>query len=159
MLKLSNVDVTFLTLNRTVIPDHGYVDINSIGSPDEIALLCHTNLVGFLSGVDWFGPDGTRVNDAPGFSSIFWGPWVVRLKRNTLVSASAAGMYSCQIQDGQGKLQTQFVGLYNRSKGGAFSDEINQHGLYTVEPPNKGHFGAEGFVPCREEVPISEFRR
>ena len=26
----------------------------------------------------------------------------------------------------------------------------------TVEPPNKGHFGAYSFVPCREVVPISE---
>ena len=27
---------------------------------------------------------------------------------------------------------------------------------FTVEPPNKGHFGANSFVPCREVVPISE---
>ena len=26
----------------------------------------------------------------------------------------------------------------------------------TVEPLNKGHFGANTFVPCREVVPISE---
>ena len=26
----------------------------------------------------------------------------------------------------------------------------------TVEPLNKGHFGANSFVPCREVVPISE---
>ena len=26
----------------------------------------------------------------------------------------------------------------------------------TVEPPNKGHFGGNNFVPCREVVPISE---
>ena len=25
-----------------------------------------------------------------------------------------------------------------------------------MEPPNKRHFGANGFVPCREVVPISE---
>ena len=28
--------------------------------------------------------------------------------------------------------------------------------VYTVEPPNKGHFGGNKFVPCREVVPISE---
>ena len=28
----------------------------------------------------------------------------------------------------------------------------------TVEPPNKGHYGANGFVPCREIVPISEVK-
>ena len=30
--------------------------------------------------------------------------------------------------------------------------------VYTVEPPNKGHFGANSFVPCREVVPISEVK-
>ena len=30
--------------------------------------------------------------------------------------------------------------------------------LYTVEPLNKGHFGANSFVPCREVVPISEVK-
>ena len=31
--------------------------------------------------------------------------------------------------------------------------------IYTVEPPNnKGHFGANSFVPCREVVPISEVK-
>ena len=29
-------------------------------------------------------------------------------------------------------------------------------GNFHVEPPNKGHFGANSFVPCREVVPISE---
>ena len=28
----------------------------------------------------------------------------------------------------------------------------------TVEPPNKGHFGANSFVPCREVGPISEVK-
>ena len=28
--------------------------------------------------------------------------------------------------------------------------------LITVEPPNKGHYGDNDFVPCREVVPISE---
>ena len=28
----------------------------------------------------------------------------------------------------------------------------------TVEPPNKGHFGANSSVPCREVVPISEVK-
>ena len=29
---------------------------------------------------------------------------------------------------------------------------------YTVEPLNKGHYGANDFVPCREVVPISEVK-
>ena len=30
--------------------------------------------------------------------------------------------------------------------------------VYTVEPPKKGHFGANSFVPSREVVPISEVK-
>ena len=30
--------------------------------------------------------------------------------------------------------------------------------VYTVEPLNKGHFGDNSFVPCREVVPISEVK-
>ena len=26
----------------------------------------------------------------------------------------------------------------------------------TVEPPNKGHFGASSFVPCKEDAPCRE---
>ena len=29
---------------------------------------------------------------------------------------------------------------------------------YTVEPPNKGHYEAKEFVPCREVVLISEVK-
>ena len=29
---------------------------------------------------------------------------------------------------------------------------------FLVEPLNKGHFGANSFVPCREVVPISEVK-
>ena len=33
--------------------------------------------------------------------------------------------------------------------------ELNQDDI-TVKPPNKGHYVAKDFVPCREVVPISE---
>ena len=37
---------------------------------------------------------------------------------------------------------------------------IVQYAVYmtTVEPPNKGHFGANGSVPRREVVPILEVK-
>ena len=42
------------------------------------------------------------------------------------------------------------------------SDPFTRSGLssahISVEPPNKGHFGANSFVPCREVVPISEVK-
>ena len=39
-----------------------------------------------------------------------------------------------------------------------FSCSIGLNYVYTVGPPNKGHFGANRFVPCREVVPISEVK-
>ena len=30
---------------------------------------------------------------------------------------------------------------------------------YTVEPQNKGHYGANDFVPCREVIPMSEVKQ
>ena len=30
---------------------------------------------------------------------------------------------------------------------------------YTVQPPNKGHYGANDFVPCREVIPMSEVKQ
>ena len=41
----------------------------------------------------------------------------------------------------------------NLCKGGVVAWFPRQ--VYTVEPPNKGHFGDNLFVPCREVVPIS----
>ena len=61
------VDV-FLSLNGTVIPDHGYVDISDIGSRDYTALLCNTNRPRTPTSGGWYAPDETRVDgtDVPG---------------------------------------------------------------------------------------------
>ena len=45
---------------------------------------------------------------------------------------------------------------------GQNTSRVNLH-VYTyiedcVKPPNKGHFGANSFVPCGENVPISEVK-
>ena len=81
-----NSDV-YLSLNSTVIPNHGYVAIDDIGSDDESALLCHTDRPkqpSGHSGGNWFAPDGTRLSypDVPGFTRNR-GPMVVRLQRTS----------------------------------------------------------------------------
>ena len=93
--------------------------ISDIGSTDNTALLCHTNLLTTSvrhSGGDWFAPDGTRVheNDVPGFKKNR-GPMVVRLSRNTATNPPAEGIYHCVIEDDT--LQTVYVGLYNSGRG------------------------------------------
>ena len=59
----------YLSLDGTVIPNHGYVEISDIGSTDDSALLCHTNNPpppgSTNSGGDWWAPDGNRVGGTP----------------------------------------------------------------------------------------------
>ena len=89
--------------------------ISDIGSTDDTALLCHTNLPpspgSTNSGGEWWASDGTRVNvgDVPGFNRNR-GPMVVRLKRTN--GPPPEGIYNCTINDASSTTQTVYVGLY-----------------------------------------------
>ena len=109
----------YLSLDGTVIPNHGYVEISDIGSTDDSALLCHTNVPpppGSYSGGDWLAPDGTRVfgTDVPGVTRNR-GAMVVRLKRTS--STPPEGIYRCTIKDATLTVQMVYVGLYNTGEG------------------------------------------
>ena len=114
----------YLSMNGSIISNHGYVVIGDIGTVgDDTALLCHTNRPpeSFHSRGNWFGPDGTTVlygfPGVPGFRRNR-GPMVVRLYRSTVsTESSAEGIYYCQIQDNVDILQTVTVGLYNSTEG------------------------------------------
>ena len=117
---VTHTDV-YLSLNGTVIPNHGYVEISRIGSTDDSALLCHTNnpppTPSGTSGGDWFAPDGTRVDgtDVPGFTRNR-GAMVVRLGEFS-GTPPLEGIYRCEIEDADETLQTVYVGLYNAGAG------------------------------------------
>ena len=111
----------YLSLDGTVIPNHGYLEISRIGSTDDSALLCHTNFPpppgSTNSGGDWFAPDGTRVfvTDVPGVTRTR-GSMVVRLRRAS--GTPPEGMYQCTIQDAASTFQSSvYVGLYNTGEG------------------------------------------
>ena len=111
----------YLSLNGTVIPNHGYVDISGIGSTDDSALLCHTNNPpspgSANSGGDWHAPDGTRVflSAVPGVT-ISRAAMVVRLRRAS--GTPPEGIYQCTIQDAASTFQScVYVGLYNTGEG------------------------------------------
>ena len=115
----------YLSLNGTIIPNHGYVVISDIGSDDESALLCHTNRHGNPnSGGDWFAPDETRVGgtDVPGLTRNR-GPMVVRLKR-TIIDSPTAGIYSCSILESgsEENVTCVHVGLYSTTVEGRITD-------------------------------------
>ena len=107
----------YLSLNGTVIPNHGYVNISGIGSTDDSALLCHTNRPPSYddyrhSGGDWFAPNGTRLflTDVPGATQNR-GPMVVRLKRTS--GDPPEGIFNCTIEDAADTPQIVYAGLYN----------------------------------------------
>ena len=111
----------YLSLDGTVIPNHGYVEISDIGSTDDFALLCHTNFPpppsSPQSGGDWWAPDGTRVGGTPDIPGVMRnrGPMVVRLRR--VSGTPPEGIYQCTIQDAASTPQIVYVGLYNTGGG------------------------------------------
>ena len=111
----------YLSLDGTVIPNHGYVEISDIGSTDDSALLCHTNNPpppgSTNSGGDWLAPDGNRVfvTAVPGVTRNR-DPMVVRLWRAS--GTPPEGIYQCRIQDAASTFQSSvYVGLYNTGEG------------------------------------------
>ena len=112
----------YLSLKEKIIPNHGYVVIDDIGSNNYNALHCNTNRGPDSSGVsggDWFAPDGTEVgrsgiNNVPGFVRNR-DPMVVRLLRDT--GTPAQGIYRSSIFDAEGNYQIVYVGLYNTGNG------------------------------------------
>ena len=110
----------YLSLDGTVIPNHGYVEISRIGYNDASALLCHTNNPpppgSVNSGGNWSAPDRTRVShdDVPGFTRNR-GPMVVRLKRTS--GYPQEGIFNCTIRDAEYIYQMVYVGLYNAGGG------------------------------------------
>ena len=115
----------YLSLNGTVIPNHGYVEISGIGYTDDSALLCHTNRPpdGAHSGGDWLAPDGNRVfdTDVPGVTRNR-AAMVVRLRRTS--GDPPEGIYRCTIDDALTP-QIVHVGLYNTGGGIASALQIS----------------------------------
>ena len=114
----------FLSLNGTVIPNDGLLNISAIGSTDDTALLCITNSPppssSTNSGGDWYAPDGTRVGnlgsgDVSGFERNR-APMVVRLKR-TRSGTPTEGIYHCSIENSTFTFKMVNVGLYNSGGG------------------------------------------
>ena len=110
----------YLSLDGTVIPNHGYVEISGIGSTGATALLCHTNNPpppnSTTSGGDWYAPNGTRVSgsDVSGVTRNR-GYMVVRLKKTS--GDPPEGIYQCTIDDAASTPHMVYVGLYNTGGG------------------------------------------
>ena len=114
----------YVSMNGDIIPNHGYLVVDDIGSTDATALLCNTDRPPYGagdSGGNWFSPDGARVgrsgyNYVPGFVRNR-DPNVLRLLRNTSTDPAAEGIYWCSIWDADEKHELVYVGLYNTGNG------------------------------------------
>ena len=115
-----NIDI-FFSLNGNIIPNHGYVAINDIGSTDNTALLCITNRPlpnSGNSGGNWYAPDMTRINyDEINGVTRNRGPTIVRLKRTTSTGTPPEGIYLCEIVDAAFTLQLVYIGVYTSGEG------------------------------------------
>ena len=114
----------YLSLKEEIIPNHGYVEIDDIGSNNPTALHCNTDRGpggNGDSGGNWFTPDGTAVGNidnknVPGFVRNR-GSMVVILLRDTGPDPAAEGIYRSSILDAEGNNQIVYVGLYNTGNG------------------------------------------
>ena len=102
------------------------MEISDTLSNHNVVVYCHTNnnnnnnrnieCFGTAKG-DWIAPDGSRVDDVPGFFRDT-GRNVVMLKMYT--GTPPEGIYHCSVPDGNVcKPDTVYVGLYNN--GGGFN--------------------------------------
>ena len=109
-----NATGVFLSLRGDIIPSHGYVVIDDIGSTGNTALFCNTNRKynSSHSGGDWYGPDENVSGFRKKRSS-----QTVRLLRNIATDPPSEGIYHCLIEDVAMTEQTVFVGLYTRRRG------------------------------------------
>ena len=99
----------YLSLNGTVIPNHGHLNISGIGSSDDSSLLCHTNRPATLGN----------------------SPMLVRLKNTS--GDPPEGIFNCTIQDIENIYQMVYVGLYNAGGGKLINDNIEYVIIITIQ--------------------------
>ena len=124
--KMNDSSDVYLSLNGTIIPNHGFVVINNIGSNGTtgMPLICNTNRPPNGNGGDWISPTNVTVGylngpsniNVPGFERDR-DPMVVRLWRNPDTTNPLEGIYHCSVNDISQMLQRVYVGLYNDGGG------------------------------------------
>ena len=112
--------VPYLTVMGNNIPNHSYVDLNTVGTYfNSKNVQCHSDLNTCCSGVqgpdrgDWFFPNGNRL---PFSGNVSEGRGPQRVSLQYTGSGGTSGIYRCDIEtvavnDNDGN-ETVYVGLY-----------------------------------------------
>ena len=127
LVEVHSQTAPYLTFMGNNIPNHSYVDLNTVGditSNESLKLQCHTDLTTCCSGAqgpargDWYFPNGNRLplynyNNIPVLSESR-GPQRVIVYREQ--EGGMSGIYRCDIEtiavnNNNGRVSL-FVGLY-----------------------------------------------
>ena len=125
LVKVHSQTAPYITFMDNNIPNHGYVDLNTVGETiDTNTVQCHTDLDTCCSGAqgpdrgDWYFPDGNRLPlynyvNIPVLSE-GRGPRRVDVYRKG--SGGTSGIYRCDIEtnavNNNSGNETLYVGLY-----------------------------------------------
>ena len=98
------------------IPNHGYVDLTTVGTSDPNDVQCHTDLLTCCSGAqgpdrgDWYFPNGNRLPFSSS-SDVYEGrgDQVVRLFYTS--NGGTSGIYHCDVPTSDGR-KSAYIGLY-----------------------------------------------
>ena len=119
LVEVHSQTAPYLTFMGNNIPNHGYVDLNTVGTENTHAVQCHTDLTTCCSGSqgpdrgDWFFPNGNRL---PFSGVVFEGRSDQRVSLLYTGSGGTSGIYHCDIEtvavnNNEGH-ETLYVGLY-----------------------------------------------
>ena len=110
--------VSFMNNNK-IIPNHGYLDLNTVYTTENNSVTCHTDLNTCCSAAqgpdrgDWYFPNGNRL---PFSGDVYEGRGVHLVHLRYTGTGGISGIYRCDIEtnafrnsDGH---ETVYVGLY-----------------------------------------------
>ena len=138
LVEVHSQTAPYLTFLGNNIPNHGYVDLNTVGNDDTNGVQCHTDLPSCCSssqGVhrgDWYFPNGNRL-PFPGSGNMYQNRIAQLVVVRYTGSGGTSGIYRCDIEtdavnnnDGH---ETLYVGLYT---SGGECDQL-QYEIYCAE--------------------------
>ena len=127
LVEVHSQTAPYLTFKGDNIPNHSYVDLNTVGTENNETVQCHTDLLtccGSAQGPDrgdWYSPNGNRLQFSGDVAESRSAQLVVLFYTG---SGGTSGIYRCDIEtvavnnnDGH---ETVYVGLYT-SGGGEWS--------------------------------------
>ena len=121
LVEVHSQTAPYLTFMGNNIPNHSYVDLNTVGTGNANDVRCHTDLDTCCSGAqgpnrgDWYFPNGSRL-PFKDFGVVYEGrgPQLVLLQYTG--SGGTSGIYHCDIEtvavNNNGDRETVYVGLY-----------------------------------------------